>query len=126
MKEIFMPNAEIARTELRPEDLGAMKNTLKILTPDRKRYRPKRLLSITGLGQTELSRTLGTPRPRLYENELPLRLSSKVTKAIMSLVIATDLASELFEGSEEHTKNWLMAPNTLLFGDSPFIVCMRG
>jgi hypothetical protein len=123
-----MPQTSTISTthRLRPQDLGTMRNALGILSEDRKKLRPERLLSITGLGRTELSRVTKKARPLLYERELPLKLSSSFTKAIYSLVIATDLAFELFGENEEDTKNWLMAPNTLLFGDSPFIVCIRG
>lgn len=111
---------------LKPKDLGSMRNALGILSEDKKKLRPSRLLSITGLGRAELSRVTKKARPLLYEKELPLKLTSDFTKTIYSLVVATDLAFELFGENEGDTKNWLMAPNTLLFGDSPFIVCMRG
>ncbi len=109
-----------------PQDLGSMRNVLGILSDDKKKLRPDRLGVITGLGRSELARVTKKARPMLYERELPLKLSSSFTKAIYSLVIATDLAYELFGEREEDTKSWLMAPNTFLFGDSPFIVCMRG
>lgn len=123
-----MPQAHATQNahRLRPQDLGSMRNALGILSDDRKKLRPDRLLFITGLGRAELSRVTQKARPLLYEKELPLKLSSTFTKAIYSLVIATDLAFELFGENEEDTKSWLMAPNTLLFGDSPFMVCIRG
>jgi hypothetical protein len=114
------------RTPLVPKDLGSMRNVLGILTDDHKRFRPQRLSAITGLGASELSRAIQKSRPMLYEEELPLKLSSDFAKSIFSLVIATDLAHELFEENQENTTNWLMTPNSLLFGDSPFVVCMRG
>lgn len=119
-------SAENISRPLKPQDLGSMRNSLGILTEDKKRLRPERLLSITGLGRTELSRATSKARATLYEKELPLKLSSSFTKAIYSLVIVTDLAFELFGENEASTTSWLMAPNTLLFGDSPFMVCMRG
>ena len=111
---------------MKSPDLGALRNALGILTPDLRKFRPKRLMAITGLGQTELSKVTGKARPLLYEKELPLKISSTFAKAIFSLVIVTDLAFELFGADESETKKWLMSPNTLLFGDSPFLVCMRG
>jgi hypothetical protein len=111
---------------IRSQDLGSMRNALGILSPDLRRFRPKRLMAITGLGQTELSKVTGKARPLLYEKELPLKISSTFAKAIFSLVIVTDLAFELFGADENETKKWLMSPNTLLFGDSPFFVCLRG
>lgn len=111
---------------LKPQELGSLRNVLGILTEDKKRLRPERLIAITGLGRTELSRVTSKARAALYESELPLKISSSFTKAIYSLVIVTDLAFELFGENEASTTSWLMAPNTLLFGDSPFMVCMRG
>lgn len=123
---MYHSNASKAEHRLKPHDLGSTKNVLGILSNDRMKLRPNRLLSVTGLGRSELSKVTIKARPLLYEKELPLKLSSAFTRAIYSLVIATDLAFDLFEENEEDTKSWLMAPNTLLFGDSPFIVCMRG
>jgi hypothetical protein len=122
-----MPQTEALNPRpFRPRDLGAMRNVLKILTEDQKKLRPKRLSSITGLGQTELASVTRKARPMLYKEELPLKLSSSFTKSIYSLVISTDLAYELFGENEDSTISWMMAPNTSLFGDSPFIVCLRG
>ena len=122
-----MPQASaVSPQRLRPQDLGSMRNALGILSEDRKKLRPERLLSVTGLGRAELARVTKKARPMLYERELPLKLSSAFTKSIYSLVAATDLAYELFQENEEDTKSWLMAPNSLLFGDTPFMVCLRG
>jgi uncharacterized protein (DUF2384 family) len=133
LKSITEGNSNMSQTNamrktlrLKPEDLGSLRNALGILSEDRKKLRPDRLLSVTGLGRTELSRITKKSRPLLYERELPLKLSSAFTKEIYSLVIVTDLAFELFAENEENTKSWLMAPNTLLFGDSPFVVSLRG
>jgi uncharacterized protein (DUF2384 family) len=119
-------NATNGPHHYRPQDLGSMRNVLGILTDDKKKLRSERLLSVTGLGRAELARVTQKSRPTLYEKELPLRPSSSFTKAIYALVIVTDLSFELFGEDEEATKSWLMVPNTLLFGDSPFAVCMRG
>jgi len=37
-----------------------------------------------------------------------------------------NLTLELFEGDKENAINWFNSPNTLLFGESPFEVCIRG
>lgn len=123
-----MTQAIALRSEpvLKPQDLGSMRNVLGILSEDKKKLRSDRLLSITGLDRAELSRLTKKSRPLLYKKELPLKLSSDFTQAIYSLVIITDLAFELFGENEASTTSWLMAPNTLLFCDSPFIVCIRG
>ncbi len=123
-----MPQTEPLRPrrELEPGDLGSMRNSLGILTRDHKSFRPERLMDITGLGHTELSRMTGKARPLLYKKELPLKLSSNLAKSIIHLVVVTDLAFELFSKKEKDTTLWLMSPNTLLFGDSPFVVAMRG
>ena len=44
----------------------------------------------------------------------------------MQVVIGTDLAVELFGDNTEEAVNWFQTPNTLLFGESPFEVCIRG
>lgn len=107
-------------------DLGSMRNALGLLSDDQKKLRPERLLSVTGLGRSEVSRIAKKPRSAFYEKELPLKLSSDFSKRIYSLVIATDFAFELFGENEEDTKNWIMAPNSILFGETPFAVCLSG
>ena len=42
------------------------------------------------------------------------------------LILISDLALELFEGDEEKTTRWLMAPNHLFFDRSPFEMAMKG
>lgn len=47
-------------------------------------------------------------------------------KRVLDVVMITDLAFELFGNNKEETTSWLTAPNSLLFGDSPFEICMSG
>lgn len=115
-----------AALKLQATDLGAFKNSLGILSPDFTRINPKALFAVTGLNPSQLEKVTGIARPQFYKKHVQLKPSSKLLKNIISLVIATDVAFELFNHSAKETEVWLMAPNTILFGDSPFEVCMRG
>lgn len=112
--------------DLRAEDMGSLRNRLGILSPDRKRINSATLLKVTGLGPAKIEKLTGIARPQLYRTEVPLKLSSKLMKHIIAVVIVTDLAYDLFGNNEKETVTWLMSPNSTLFGDSPFEVCMRG
>ena len=112
-------------TTMKAQDLGSIRNSLGLLTPDKKKVDAGRLRDVTGLTPTALSELAGVSRPQLYK-EIPLRLKSKFIQRVLSVVFVTDLAFELFGGNAEETSSWLMTPNSLLFGDSPFEVCMRG
>ena len=49
-----------------------------------------------------------------------------ILKRIVSVVIVAECAFELFGDNKEETSSWLMAPNAMLFGDTPFRVSPRG
>jgi uncharacterized protein (DUF2384 family) len=114
------------REPLRSWELGTIKNSLGILSEDGSKFKPDKFASLTGLGKTELEKITGISRPQFYKKEILIKPSSKILKRIVSVVIAADLAFELFGEDKKETSSWLMAPNAMLFGDSPFEVCMRG
>ncbi len=124
---------EVGMTHLNPDskpsikmahDLGAIRNALGILSEDRKKVRPKVFSSVTRLGPTETANRLHVSRPSAYKEEVTV--SKKLMEHIVQLVMATDLAFELLNESHEETMKWLMSPNSILSGDLPFVVCMRG
>ncbi|MBX3039190.1 MAG: DUF2384 domain-containing protein [Bdellovibrionaceae bacterium] len=110
----------------RAQDYGAFTNALGILSADKKSILPQNLLKVTGLGPSDIAVKGGVSRPQLYKKAIPLKISSKFIKRVVDIVMVTDLAFELFDGNQDETAAWLMSPNSLLFGDSPFEVCMRG
>ncbi len=115
--------------ELTGSQLGRMQNHLGLLIEDKKGQRaldPKKFLELTKLNATQASKDSGATRQAFYSKAIPLKPSDKLTSRIIALVTATDIAYELFERSIEETANWMMSPNALLFGASPFEVCMRG
>lgn len=111
---------------LRAWELGTIKNSLGILSEDKSKFKPEKFALVTGLGKSELEKITGISRPQFYKKEIFLKPGSKILKRIVSVVIAADLAFELFGENKEETSSWLMAPNAILFGDTPFEVCMRG
>ena len=125
-----MPNTDSAKhapgTAAKAIHAGAMRNVLGIISEDRTKYRPEALRKATSLGASALETLTGIHRVTLYKKEVPLKPSAKLTKRIFDVVLATDLAYELFGENHEETRTWLTSPNTYLFGASPFQVCFRG
>ena len=72
------------------------------------------------------SLTNGINRKTLYSEQVKLSTLKKLKKGIMQVVIGTDLVVELFDNNIEEAVNWFQIPNTFLFGESPFEVCIRG
>ena len=105
-------------------DLGAIRNALGILSDDRKKVRPNVFSSVTHLGPTQTASQLDVSRPSAYKKEVTV--SKKLMEHIVQLVLATDAVYELLNENREETMKWLMSPNSIFSGDSPFIVCMRG
>jgi hypothetical protein len=110
---------------MKAPDLGALRNSLHFLSDDGRRLRPRAFLEATGLGAAELATCLGRQRTHMYREEIPLP-TTKLKKYIIDLVLVTDLAFELFQGNRDETRRWMMLPNTILFGKSPFEACFAG
>ena len=115
--------------EMTPSQLGQMQNHLGLLKDDGKGHKaldPEKFMALTGFGAVEASKAIDVSRPTMYKATIPLKPSTRLTERVIGLVTATDIAYELFNKSAEETTNWMMSPNALLFGASPFEVCMRG
>ncbi len=121
-----MPNAARVTSAARitASDLGAIQNKMGFLSEDYTKLRPRVLMKATGLGAATLSTQLGQVRTHMYREEIPL--STRLKKCVLDLVQTTDLAFELFQGDLEETRRWMMLPNTMLFGQSPFEACFSG
>lgn len=121
------------------------KNVLGLLSPnDSYKLRPNRLLEITGYSKAALAKELRSSRPLMYKDEVDLRTMKQIRDGIFQMVIVSDLIFELFKFNEPEmkdslklskedllklqgeTERWLMSPNQLLFGKSPFEVCISG
>jgi uncharacterized protein (DUF2384 family) len=107
-----------------PTDLGTIRNHLHLLTEDRRHLRADAFRSVTGLSPSEMARSLGVHRPRLYQSEIALERDLR--KRILTLVRALDLAYELLGKDAGKTRVWVMAPNDFFGDDSPFEVIMQG
>ena len=113
----------IARTLDLP-DMGTVRDYLHLLTEDRRHLRTTTFRKVTGLSPSEMARTLGVHRPRVYQEDIPLEKAIK--NRIVPLVQAADLAYELLGRNSGKAIVWIMAPNSAFGGDSPFEVIMRG
>jgi uncharacterized protein (DUF2384 family) len=68
---------------------------------------------------------VGVSRPKLYQDEA-LITDKEIRDRLIPLVIISDLAFDLFEGNEAKTIHWVMTPNHLFFGHSPFEMALAG
>ncbi len=110
---------------LKAKDLGALQNALGILDhQDRSKFHPQAFASATGLNPSKVSRVLKIPRPNVYREIIPI--PKRFESTMIQIVLATDLAFGLMAKDVEETKRWLMTPNTILLGTSPFEAIMRG
>lgn len=118
-----------AFNELTGAQLGRIQNHLGLLADDGKGHQalnPEKFLALTRMSAAEGAKAIEVSRPAMYKTFIPLKPSTKLAERVIKLVTATDIAYELFEKNPDETTNWMMSPNTLLFGASPFEVCMRG
>lgn len=106
-------------------DLGSIRNELGILSKDHTKLRPRAFMDATGLGAAKLAADLGQLRTHMYREEIAIP-SKRLRKCILNLVQATDLAFELFQSDFEETRKWVMLPNSMLFGMTPFEACFAG
>ena len=113
-------------TQLDNLDLGTPENRLKMLSPDLQYLVPKMFFKYSPLHKTDIAKQAGINRKTLYSERVKLSTLKKLKKGIIQVVIGTDLAIEIFNNNIEEAVNWFQVPNTLLFGESPFEVCIRG
>jgi hypothetical protein len=108
------------------EELGQIQNVLGILAPDFKYFFPKRLLEIYP-NATDLAQMLNIKRTQIYSQKgILLKKGSSLRNRMIDLVQATDLAYALLDKDVNKTCHWLIAPNFILFGETPLEVIMRG
>lgn len=105
-------------------DLGAIRNSLGILSDDRLKIRPQALRDVTQLRPSKIAEILDVQRPNVYRQEIPIPRA--IREKILKLVLVTDLAYQLMGNNLEETIKWVMAPNSAFLGNSPFEVVMRG
>lgn len=108
------------------DNIGTPSNSFEILSPDHKELIPRRFFEYSPFNKTEIAKEAGINRKTLYRERVKLSTLKTLKKGILQVVIGTDLTLELFEGKKEDAINWFKAPNTFLFGESPFEVCIRG
>ena len=84
----------------------------------------KRVAELTSLPLTELAETLEISRPKLYQPSATI--DKKVRERLISLVMISDLAFQLHDGDKDKTILWVMSPNHLFFGRSPFEKALAG
>lgn len=106
--------------------LGNIQNHLGFLSTDQKGFNPNRILDLTGLKAIDAGAMLGKNRTSMYKEFIPFKPSDELKSKIIDLVMAGDIAYLLFNKNVDETARWIVSPNTLLFGATPFEICLRG
>ena len=107
-------------------NMGVPDNKLKILSSDLQYLRPKKFFKYSPFNKTDIAKQAKINRKALYNEQVKLSTLKNIKKGILQVVIGTDLSIEVFNNNVEEAVNWFSTPNTLLFGESPFEVCIRG
>ena len=105
---------------------GEIANSLHILTEDKKAFHPKTFFKYSPYSRAEIAKQAGVSRTNLYKETIPLSTIKQLKIGILQIVMGLDLSIELFHESEKEAVQWFNAPNTMLSGESPFEVCLRG
>jgi hypothetical protein len=74
---------------------------------------------------SSLAEDIRVSRPKLYQQEA-LITDKEVRERLIPLVIISDLAFEAFNKDEQKTVEWVMTPNHLFFGRSPYEMALGG
>lgn len=108
--------------------MGKVQNNLGWLTTrgGQQGFNPARFIHQTGLKPATVGAAVGQSRTAMYKDFIPLKPTHALRKKIIDLVIAADIAYLLFDRDEKETAQWVVSPNMLLFGETPFEICMRG
>ena len=75
--------------------LGAIRNSLGILSDDHRRIRPRALRNVTRLSPTRLSEILHVQRSNVYRDEIPI--PKAIHEKVIHLVLVTDLGLSAYE-----------------------------
>ena len=102
---------------------GKIENKFGLLTKDFRRLETSKFLAfLEGEKVNTIAKEVGIPRTSLYQKNFILK--DEVHGRLIALVIAADLAFDLF-GDFEKARMWIMTPNEYFLGKSPFQVVMR-
>jgi len=112
------------------ESRGQIKDALKWFIPDRTFTRLnvdnfKKYGKLANKSISDLAEGIRVSRPKLYQQEA-LITDKEIRERLIPLVIISDLAFEAFDKNEEKTIEWVMTPNHLYFGRSPFEMALGG
>lgn len=108
-------------------DHGSIKNTFGILNNDLSKVQPGKLREFVGKSMSpgELADKLSKPRGSMYKDTVKLPREF-IEDKLIPVVVASDLACELFENNQEEARIWMLTPNSYFFGKSPFNKCLLG
>ncbi len=113
-----------------PSGRGQIKDSLGWFIPDRTFSKLnvdnfKKYTKITNRSVSSLAQDIKVSRPKLYQHEA-LISDKEIRDRLIPLVIISDLAFEAFENDETKTVDWIMSPNHLFFGRSPYEMALAG
>jgi len=105
---------------------GEIVNSLGILTDDHRGLHPSKFFQYSPYGRAEIAKQAGIARSNFYKETVGLNTLKQLKKGILQVVIGLDFSIELFNNNPAEAIKWFNSPNTMLAGESPFEVCLRG
>lgn len=105
---------------------GEILNSLGILTQDHRSFHPEKFFKYSPYSRVEVAKQAGVSRTNLYKDTVSLSTLKQLKKGILQVVIGLDYSIELFSNNTDEALKWFNSPNTMLSGESPFEVCLRG
>ena len=107
-------------------NIREVENKLGILSPDRKCLIPDKFFEHSPFPNQKAAEKAGVGAKALRADKVELDSLDDLREGIEQVVIATDLAIEVFAGDIDKAVGWFITPNDFTAGDSPFDVCLRG
>ena len=117
--------ASAAKQILGPSN-GEIVNSLGILTEDHRGLHPSKFFKYSPYSRTDVAKQAGVARSNFYKDTVSLSTLKQLKKGILQVVIGIDYSLELFSNNTDEALKWFNAPNTMISGESPFEVCLRG
>ncbi len=84
----------------------------------------KKISEISGLTITELSRDLKFSRTNFYNSKI--NVDPKIRTRLLDIALISNEVLYLYAGDKDKAFKWILSPNDLFFGSSPYHMALKG